>query len=236
MPARRPFKKLPGSRESQFESLDRPALKPLPRERFEYAEWEKKRFGTDYHVEVEGHFYSVPYQLVGQELEVRVTREAVEFLHGGQRVACHVRSFERGGSTTLLDHMPRKHRHYAEWTPQRLVKWAEETGRSTSEVVETILKSRPHPHQGFHSCLGLHRLAQRYGPERLEAACRRALRIHGLSYKSIRSILERGWTVRSGPPRPRNRRRSLTPTSAARSTTRARGAMRRCRHAEASDA
>jgi transposase len=149
---------------------------------------------------VEGHFYSVPYQLVGQELEVRVTAEGVECLHGGQRVACHMRSDDRGGgSTTLVEHMPREHRHYAEWTPQRLVKWAQETGRSTSEVVETILTSRPHPHQGFHSCLGLRRLAKRYGPERLEAACRRALRIRGLSYKSIRSILKRGLD-RQEPP------------------------------------
>jgi len=195
----RPFKKLPGTRQSQFEALDRPALKPLPRERFEYAEWQKERVGPDYHVEVAGHFYSVPYQLVGQELDVRVTAEGVECLHGGQRVACHVRSHDRGGSTTVREHMPRHHRHYAEWTPQRLVKWAQETGRSTSEVVETILTSRPHPHQGFHSCLGLHRLAKRYGPERLEAACRRALRIGGLSYKSIRSILERGLD-RQEPP------------------------------------
>ena len=195
----RPFQKLEGCRRSHFEAVDQPALKPLPRERFESAEWRKVRVRADYHVEVDGHFYSVPYQLVGQEMEVRVTAAAVECLHGGQRVACHVYSAEQGKSTTLREHMPRAHRHYAEWTPQRLVTWAQEAGPSTAEVVEGILTSRAHPHQGFHSCLGLRRLAQRYGPGRLEAACLRALRIHGLSYKSIRSILERGLD-RQDPP------------------------------------
>ncbi len=188
----REFRKLPGSRRSQFEALDRPVLKPLPARRFEYAEWSKQRVRSDYHVEVEEHFYSVPYQLVGQELEVRLTAQGVECLHRGKRVACHVRSRERGKSTTLVEHMPREHRHYAEWTPQRLVQWACETGGATAQVVEEILNSRPHPHQGFHSCLGLKRLAKRYGPERLEAACQRALEIRGLSYQSIDSILRNG--------------------------------------------
>ena len=188
----RPFQKLEGSRRSQFEALDQPALKPLPSSRYEYAEWRKARVGADYHVEVDEHFYSVPYQLVGQELDVRLTAQTMECLHGGKRVACHVRSRGKGKSTTLVEHMPRQHRHYAEWTPPRLVKWAHETGPSTAEAVEGILTSKAHPHQGFHSCLGLRRLAQRYGAERLEAACRRAVRIHGLSYKSIRSILKRG--------------------------------------------
>ncbi len=188
----RPFKKLPGTRRSQFEALDRPALKPLPTQPFEYAEWLKVRVGPDYHVEVDEHFYSVPYQLVRQELEARVMAQTIECLHRGKRVACHVRSFVRGGSTTLPEHRPREHRHYAEWTPQKLVEWSRETGPATAEVVAEILISRPHPHQGFYSCLGLHKLARRYGPDRLEAACRRALAIRGLSYKSLRSILENG--------------------------------------------
>ncbi len=188
----REFRKLPGSRRSQFEALDRPALKPLPAMPFEYCEWSRERVRSDYHVEVEGHFYSVPYQLAGREVEVRLTAQGVEFLHRGKRVACHVRSRERGASTTLVEHMPREHRHYAEWTPQRLVHWAGETGAATAQVVEEILISRRHPHQGFHSCLGLHSLAKRYGPERLEAACHRALDIQGLSYRSIRSILRSG--------------------------------------------
>ena len=199
----RPFQKLEGSRRSLFESLDRPALKPLPRGRYEYAEWPKARVGADYHVRVDDHFYSVAYQLVGQELDVRLTAQTVECLHGGKRVACHVRSYEKGKSTTLVEHMPRQHRHYAEWTPQRLLEWAHETGSSTVEAVEGILTSKSHPLQGFHSCLGLCCLAQHYGVERLEAACRRAVRIHGLSYKSIRSILKRGLD-RQEPAGPRS--------------------------------
>jgi len=188
----RPFRKLEGTRRSQFEALDRPRLKPLPCTAFEYADWYRTRVRSDYHVEVDEHFYSVPYQLVREELEVRVTAQTVECLHGGRRVACHVRSRARGQSTTLVEHMPREHRHYVEWTPRRLVQWSQATGPSTAQVVEEILNSRSHPHQGFHSCLGLHRLSKGYGVERLEAACQRALAIRGLSYRSIRSILQNG--------------------------------------------
>lgn len=188
----KPFRKLPGSRRSQFEALDRPALKPLPASSFEYADWKKGRVGPDYHLEIDGHFYSVPYQLVGLELDVRFTVSTVECMHRDQRVACHVRSHARGKSTTLPEHLPPGHRHYAEWTPQKLVKWAHETGLATGEVVEAILISKPHPHQGFHSCLGLRSLSRHYGTDRLEAACQRALAIGGLSFKSIRSILKNG--------------------------------------------
>ena len=198
----REFQKLEGSRRSLFEALDQPALLPLPRSRYEYAEWPKARVGADYHVSVEGHFYSVPYQLVGKELEVRLTADAVECMHGGERVTCHLRSHEKGKATTLVEHMPRQHRHYAEWTPSRLVQWAQKTGPSTAEAVEWILTSKAHPHQGFHSCLGLSSLGKRYGAERLEAACRRAVRIHGLSYKSIRSILEKGLDRQEPPAEP----------------------------------
>ncbi|MCP3997791.1 MAG: hypothetical protein GY722_22425 [bacterium] len=188
----KPFRKLPGSRRAQFEALDRPALKPLPAASFEYADWAKARVGPDYHLEVDKHFYSVQYQLVGQELEVRLTACTVECLHRGQRVACHVRSYVPGQCTTVPEHQPPAHRHHAEWTAQKLVKWAHETGPATGEVVEAILISKPHPHQGLHSCLGLLRLSRRYGADRLEAACRRAVAICGLSYKSLRSILKNG--------------------------------------------
>ena len=142
-------------------------------------------------VEVDGHFYSVAYQLVGKELEARYTSSTVELLHAEKRVACHVRSHQRGGHTTLREHMPAAHRGYAEQTPQTLLAWAETIGPATSQVAETMLK-RPHPRQGFHSCLGLRRLAKDYGEERLEGACRRAITINGASYKSLRSILHRG--------------------------------------------
>ncbi len=188
----KPFKKLPGSRREAFEQLDRPALRPLPATPYVYATWKKVRVHIDYHVELDGHYYSVPYALVKQQLEARLTERTVELFHKGTRVASHVRSYTKGRHTTTLEHMPKAHREYAEWTPQRLVRWAEQTGTATAGVVEHILATRVHPQQGFRSCLGILRLGQRYGTERLEAACRRALHLNAWRYKSIASILERG--------------------------------------------
>jgi transposase len=188
----RPFKKLPGSRHSAFEALDRPAMKPLPTAPYVFAEWKKVRVHVDYHVEVDGHYYSVPYSLVKQQLEARFTAHTVECFHRGQRVASHRRSSHKGGFTTVTAHMPRAHREYAEWTPQRLVRWAEKTGLATAEVVTTILATRAHPQHGFRSCLGIMRLGKTYGDTRLEAACRRALAVGATSYKSIQSILKTG--------------------------------------------
>jgi transposase len=189
---REPFQKMPGCRRSEFESVDKPALLPLPATPWVYAEWQKAKVGPDYHVEVRGHYYSVPYQLVREKLDVRVADLTVECFLRGRRVASHVRSFRLGGYTTIPEHMPRAHREYLEWTPERLVSWAKKTGPETARLVEEIMASRPHPQQGFRSCLGLLSLGKTYGPERLEAACRRALFIRGLSYKSVKSILASG--------------------------------------------
>lgn len=188
----RPFKKLPGSRRELFEQLDRPALQPLPAQAYEFAEWKKVRVNIDYHVDVEGHYYSVPYQLVRRQLEARYTARTLECFHKGQRIASHVRSFLKGHHTTLSEHMPKSHRQYAEWTPQRLIRWAEKTGPATAGVIQTILEKRTHPQQGFRACLGIMRLGQGFGEERLEAACRRALKIGSCGYKSIDSILRQG--------------------------------------------
>jgi len=195
----RPFQKLPGSRRSLFETLDKPALKPLPPERYEFAEWKKARVNIDYHVEVDGHYYSVPYQLVRQQIDVRLTATTVECFKGGRRVASHPRSSQKGRHTTLPEHMPKAHREYLEWTPARLVRWAGKTGEATASVVESILATRPHPQQGFRSCLGIMRLGKMYGADRLEAACRRALAIHAKSYRSIASILKQGLDRRPLP-------------------------------------
>lgn len=188
----RPFQKLPGSRQSVFVSLDRPALRPLPAQPYTYAEWKRARVNIDYHVEVDGHYYSVPYVLVKHQLDVRLSAQVVELFHKGKRVASHRRIFLKGHHSTVTAHMPKAHRDYAEWTPQRLIRWAANSGAATARVVETILASRPHPQQGFRSCLGLMRLGKRYGAARLEAACRRALQIGACAYKSIESILKHG--------------------------------------------
>jgi transposase len=186
----RPFKKLPGCRQSLFEELDRPALQPLPATPYEYAEWKLVRVNIDYHVEVGGHYYSVPYALVKHQLDARLTAHTVELFHTGKRIASHRRSAQKGRHTTVAAHMPKSHRHYAQWTPQRLIRWAEKTGGATAQVVESILASRPHPQQGFRSCLGIMRLGKHYGDDRLEAACHRAMAIGACSYKSIESILK----------------------------------------------
>jgi transposase len=188
----RPFHKLPGSRRSLFESLEHPALRALPAQRFTYAEWKKARVHVDYHVEVEGHYYSVPYQLVSQELDVRVTGRTVECFTKSKRVASHLRSFRRGAHTTQSEHMPRPHREYAQWTPERLVRWAQKAGPSVAGLVEAVMATRVHPQHGFRSCLGILRLGERYGGERLEAACQRALEIGAASYRSVSSILKAG--------------------------------------------
>jgi transposase len=188
----RPFKKLPGSRRELFEQLDRPALRALPAEPYRFAEWKKVRVNIDYHVEVAGHYYSVPHALVKQVLEARIGEHTVECFYRGQRVASHVRSPLKGRHTTVAEHMPTSHRQYAEWTPERIIRWAEKSGPATAGVIQTILQRRAHPQQGFRSALGILRLGKGFGEERLEAACRRALQIGSCSYKSIESILRQG--------------------------------------------
>lgn len=188
----RPFKKLPGSRRSQFEALDRPALRPLPTQPFVYAEWKKARVHIDYHVEVAGHYYSVPHTLLRRELDVRLTATTVECLFQGERVAVHPRSARAGAHTTDPAHMPKSHRAHLEWTPGRFLNWALEIGPQTRDLVQHLLTNRPHPEMGFRSCLGLLALAKRYGQPRLEAACARALALGAPTRRSVVSILEHG--------------------------------------------
>jgi transposase len=188
----RPFKKLPGSRRSLFEGLDKSALQPLPDQPYEFATWKVATVSIDYHVEVDHRYYSVPYQLVGERCDVRIAASTVEAFYRGHRVASHLRAQRPNGFATDPAHMPESHRRHLEWTPGRLIRWAEQTGPATAEVVEAILRSRPHPEQGFRSCLGVFRLGRSYGADRLEAACRRALAIQALSYRSIQSILKNG--------------------------------------------
>ncbi len=167
-----------------IEDLDRPALKPLPADRYEYAEWRKARVNIDYHIQVDGHFYSVPHALARREVEVRLGTTTVEIFHGHRRVAAHIRGRRKGGYTTDPGHMPAAHRAHLEWTPSRLVRWARKTGPRTADFARTLLETRPHPEQGYRSCLGLMRLARAYPAERMEAACRRALDIGAHSYNS----------------------------------------------------
>ena len=186
----RPFRKLPGCRREHFEQLDRPALQPLPAEPYVYAEWKKARVHIDYHVAVDGHYYSVPHALIKREVDVRMTHNTIECFHRGERVASHQRSNLKGRHTTVAAHMPESHRQAGEWSPERLLKWAAKAGPATEKLIRTVMASRKHPQQAYRSCLGILRLGNAYGNERLEAACRRALMLGSCRYKSIESILK----------------------------------------------
>jgi transposase len=187
----RPFTQLPGSRRSLWLELDRPALQPLPPRRFEIPAW-KTDVGVniDYHVQFDRHCYSVPYQLVHKRVDVRATPLLIEIFHRGRRVASHRRSVRTGGFTTDPAHRPAAHRRYADWSPSRLLRWAEKVGPETHALVRAILESKPHPEQGFRSCLGILRLGTKFSPARLEHAATRARAIRALSYRSVQSILK----------------------------------------------
>lgn len=184
-------KHLGRSREQLFAELDKPALRPLPASRHEIGYWKVVRPNIDYHVEVFGHLYSVPYSLRGELLDARTTSTTVELFQRGRRVASHVRGV-KGGRTTLSEHMPSSHRAHAEWTPTRFPQWAGEVGPMTQTLVKAILEERPHPEMGYRSCLGILKLSKTYGRERLEKACARAVRVKARSYRHVATMLEKG--------------------------------------------
>jgi transposase len=188
----RPMRTYGASRRELFLRYDRPVLQPLPPTRFTYGEWKKARVNIDYHVELERHCYSVPFQLVHESVDLRFNALTVEAFHRGQRVASHLRSHKRGGHTTDPAHMPHAHRQHLEWTPSRLVHWGASVGPKTTELVEAILHERTHPEQGYRSCLGILKLAKQYGNERLEAACTRAVAVRARSYRHVASMLKHG--------------------------------------------
>jgi transposase len=185
-----PFQKLEGSRDQWFEELEKSQLLPLPAMAFARSTWSKVTVNIDYHVAVEKHFYSVPYDLVHQSLDARLTATTVELFQAGKRVAAHPRSAQCGRFTTLEEHRPKSHQKHLEWSPGRLIAWAQTVGPNCARVVEQILKDRPHPEQGYRSCLGIMRLGKAFGPPRVEAACIRALHFGTCSYASINSILK----------------------------------------------
>jgi transposase len=186
----RPFRKAEGTRRSLFEVLDRPALRGLPAERYQYGDWATARVNIDYHVVFGGHFYSVPYRLVQEPVEVRASPSTIEIFHKGVRVASHARSSLSNQATTNDEHRPKSHQRHLQWTPSRLVEWGRTVGPLTAELLERILAAKRHPEQGFRSCLGILRLGDEYGNQRVEAAARRALQHRTYSFKSLESILK----------------------------------------------
>lgn len=186
------FQRLPGSRRSVFEALDRPAMRALPVAPYVYAEWKSRTVAFDYHVEVDRHYYSVPHALVGHQVWARYSAATVEVFFRAERVASHVRSYQRGAHTTLDEHMPKSHRAHAQWSPKRLIQWGESIGAATGAVVEHLLRSKPHPEQGYRACLGLLALGREYGEARLESASALARHLGSPTRKSVMSILQSG--------------------------------------------
>jgi len=180
------------SRRELFVRLDQPVLKPLPTASFIYGEWATARVNIDYHIEVDHHYYSAPHSLVHELVDVRSTATTVEIFHGLPSVALHARSYDRGRHTTIAAHMPHAHQQHLEWTPSRIIHWAQSIGPSTARLAEAILADRPHPEHGYRSCLGILRLGKRFGDARLEAACLRAVAVGARSYRHVASILKNG--------------------------------------------
>ena len=188
----RPLRGWNRSRRELFDTLDRPALKPLPDEPYEYAEWKRCRVGLDYHVEIAKHYYSVPSNLLRQEVDARITAKTVEIFWRGKRIASHLRSLVPHRASTIAEHMPSSHRRYRDWTHERICQQATKLGPDVAILIEVILRSRPHPEQGFRSSIGILSLVKRYGPERINAACARALSFNALSYTAVAQILKNG--------------------------------------------
>lgn len=186
----RPFRKRDGSRASLFHSLEKPALAALPSERFDLSQWSRATVNVDYHIAFDGNFYSVPYALVQQVVEVRSTPTTVEIFHKGNRICSHLRSRGRGQAMTQGEHRPKSHQAHLEWPPSRMVNWARSIGPNTAQLFQRILEDKPHPEMGYRSCLGIIRLARQYSPERMEAAAERALLTGACRYQSVKSILK----------------------------------------------
>jgi len=203
----RPFRKRRDEcRASLFAKVDRPALAPLPEQRYDLSQWVRARVNIDYHVAFDGNWYSVPYSLTGEQVDVRATPATVEIFHHGKRVASHLRSRERNKPITQNEHRPKSHQAHLEWPPSRIVSWAAQVGAHTAQLVRRVMEEKPHPEMGYRSCLGIIRLAQKYSPARMESAAERAVLTGAVSYKSVKSILRNGLDSEPAarPPEPRS--------------------------------
>lgn len=199
---RQPLRRLGVTRRRLLEEVDRPALKPLPGEAYEFCEWRVRRVGVDYHVDIDDHYYSVPYRFARAEVEARLTARGVEVFHKGERIAVHLRMSGNRKHTTVPEHMPSSHRRYAGWTIERIRDDARKIGPAAAALCELILESRPHPEQGYRACLGIVRLAGSYGAARVDAAAERAIDIGARTYGSVKSILDARLDRKPAPRRP----------------------------------
>jgi transposase len=184
------FQKMNTTRAELFETIDKPALKPLPETRYYFEEWSKAKIHIDYHFTFDNHFYSVPYQYLQKSVDIRSTGKTVECFCDGKRIAIHERSYKKYGYTTLKEHMPLNHRAHAEWGPERMKRWARKIGEKTADFIDHMMSSRPFVQQSYRACLGLLRLGERYGDDRLEAACAIGLKAGMTRFQQVESILK----------------------------------------------
>ena len=187
-----PFQKRPGSRRSEFEQIDRPALRPLPHSRYVYAEWKTAKAHIDYHVEVDRRYYSIPHPYQGRRIDLRITAHTIEGFYDGERIMVHRRLYGKQRFSTQPEHMPAHHRWVEQWHPDRFLKWGAEIGVHTEALLERILLQRDPVQQSYRTCMGILQLGKHYDKIRLENACHRALVFQGASYRSVKSILEKG--------------------------------------------
>ena len=200
------LRRLGVTRRQLLEEVDRPALTALPNEPYEYSEWRVRRVGVDYHVDIDAHYYSVPYRFARAEVEARLTARGVEILHKGERIAVHLRASGNRKHTTVPEHRPSSHRRYAGWTIERIREDARRIGPATAALCEQILEARPHPEQGYRACLGIVRLAGSFGAARVEVAAERAIEIGARTYGSVKSILDNKLDRRPRAKAPRGHR------------------------------
>jgi transposase len=185
----RPFKKLPGCRKSQFEALDKPALRALPVTAYYYTEFKLVRVNIDYHIEFDKHYYSVPHHLVKHQVEAQATYDGIALFFKGKQIARHARSYQKSGYTTDPNHMPQAHRKHSEWSSERLLNWGGRIGPDVRHLIQCMFDRKRHPEQAYRGCLGILNLSEQYDAQRLNQACAKAVSIGSPTAKSVKSIL-----------------------------------------------
>ena len=178
------------SRQELFIELDKLALKRLPETPYEVSELKQARVNIDYHIEFDKNFYSVPYQTIGELVTVRATDYCIEIYSNSKRIASHKRTYRQRTYCTSDDHRPKSHQEHLKWNPQRIQEWATSKGEIVGELIELLFQSKRHPEQAYRSALGIIRLGDKYGDQRLREACRRAVELQAPTYRTISNLLK----------------------------------------------
>ena len=191
------------NRQRRFESVDLPHMKPLPTRRWQRTQWRQNTVHPDYHIAIERHFYSVPHEYVGKEVDVRLRGQVIDVFHRGRQIASHLRSTARGRATTVEEHRPVAHqRAGVEETRARLEQRARDLGPHVHAFVAALMARQNNPEYGFRSCYGVLRLANNHQPERFDDACRYALELGTRTYRSLDNILRTGADLANAGPEP----------------------------------